>query len=47
MTWRPHPLRRGGAEVVIWGLWVVIVGDVACAGVIVGSDVVAGHHRQW
>ena len=43
MTWRPHPLRRGGAEVVIWGLRVVVVGDVACAGV---GDVAAGHRRR-
>ena len=47
MMWRLHPLRRGGAEVVIWGLWVVVVGDVACTGVVVGGDVAAGHRQQW
>ena len=47
MMWHPHPLRRGGAEVVIWGLQVVVIGDVACAGVVIGSDVAAGHHWWW
>ena len=39
-------MRRGGAEVVIWGLQVVVVGDVACAGVVVSGDVAAGHRWQ-
>jgi len=41
--WRPHPLRKGEAVLssVTWRLRVVVVSNVACAGV-VGGDVAAG-----
>jgi len=44
--WCPHPLRKGGAvlSLVMWHLWVVVVSNVVCAGV-VGGDVAAGGHQ--